>query len=95
MTNVNRWFRTPRVAMRLAVAFAALLTLGMLDAATPAAAQGAWCAQYSGQNGGPTNCGFYTWEQCRWAVSGVGGFCSPNPWASDQLPPRRRARRQY
>src|SRR5262245_32294407 len=34
-----------------------------------------WCAQYSGQGGGGTNCGFFTIEQCRATVSGIGGFC--------------------
>jgi hypothetical protein len=94
MVNCNRAFRMMRAA---AVACGALLTLGMLDAATPAAAQGAWCAQYSGRDGGATNCGFYTLQQCQWAVSGVGGFCSPSPYArfTDQPPPRRKVRRQY
>jgi len=35
-----------------------------------------WCAVYSGTGG--TNCGFYTIEQCRATVSGIGGFCQPN-----------------
>src|SRR5262245_6310724 len=37
-----------------------------------------WCAQYSGAAGGATNCGFFTIEQCRATVSGIGGFCVPN-----------------
>ena len=37
-----------------------------------------WCAQYSGRSGGATNCGFFTIEQCRATVSGIGGFCVPN-----------------
>ncbi|MBX9840418.1 MAG: DUF3551 domain-containing protein [Xanthobacteraceae bacterium] len=39
-----------------------------------------WCAVYSGggAGGGGTNCYFMTIEQCRAAVSGVGGFCTPN-----------------
>ena len=38
-----------------------------------------WCAQYSGGRfGGGTNCGFFTLEQCRATVSGIGGFCVPN-----------------
>jgi len=37
-----------------------------------------WCAQYS-MRGGPTNCGFDTFAQCRATVSGVGGFCNTNP----------------
>lgn len=34
-----------------------------------------WCATY---RYGGTNCGFSTFEQCRAAISGVGGSCSPN-----------------
>jgi hypothetical protein len=37
-----------------------------------------WCAQYSDDGGGGTNCGFLTLEQCRATVSGIGGFCVPN-----------------
>ena len=94
MTNSTPARRTG-AAMRLALACGVLLTLGMLDAATPAGAQGAWCAQYNGRGG--TNCGFYTWQQCQWAVSGVGGFCSPSPYVvySDQPPPRRKVHPQY
>lgn len=40
-----------------------------------------WCAQYmGGLLGGATNCGFVTLEQCRATVSGVGGYCKPNPF---------------
>ena len=97
MTNSNSALRMRSAAMRLVLAFGAILTLGILDAATPVAAQGAWCAQYSGKGGGSTNCGFYTLQQCQWAVSGVGGFCSPSPYAvySDQPSVRRKVPRQY
>ena len=82
---------------RFVLACAALATLSVIGAATPAAAQGAWCADYSGRDGGGTNCGFYTWQQCQWAVSGVGGSCSPSPWAvyGDEPRPPRKVRRQY
>jgi hypothetical protein len=85
-----------RAALRAALALAAVMAVGTLEA-TPASAQGAWCANYSGRAGG-TNCGFYTWEQCRATVSGVGGFCTPSPWATyyaDQPLPRRKVRRPY
>ena len=39
---------------------------------TGRSAQAAWCADY---RIGGTNCGFQTFEQCRAAVSGVGGGC--------------------
>jgi hypothetical protein len=38
-----------------------------------------WCAEYGGsRGGGGTNCYFMTLQQCRAAISGVGGFCRPN-----------------
>jgi len=38
-----------------------------------------WCAQYSGgRNGGASNCGFLTRQQCMETISGIGGFCVPN-----------------
>lgn len=37
-----------------------------------------WCAQY-GPPGGE-NCGFLTYQQCRETISGMGGFCVPNPF---------------
>ena len=40
-----------------------------------------WCAQYMGGNlGGATNCYFVTLQQCRATVSGIGGYCKPNPF---------------
>jgi len=45
-----------------------------------------WCAEYSGgSQGGGRNCYFITLEQCRWAISGNGGMCTPNPFY-DGLP---------
>jgi hypothetical protein len=35
-----------------------------------------------------TNCGFASWQQCQAAISGVGGFCTPNP-SQNGLAPRR------
>jgi len=37
-----------------------------------------WCADYGGQMGGSSNCGFSTYEQCQAALSGNGGFCNRN-----------------
>src|SRR5262245_33824449 len=52
-----------------------------------------WCAQYSGQGGGGTNCGFFTIEQCRATVSGIGGFCVPNQFYNPCGPAARRSSR--
>jgi hypothetical protein len=78
----------------------ALATLVLLAAAatTPASAQMQhdpyrWCADYAGFRGlGATNCWFMTIEQCRAAVSGVGGYCTPNPFYTgpEQRPRRKR-----
>src|SRR5262245_43576572 len=61
---------------------AALLVAPVVLTQTPANAlpcdNTRWCAQYSGTAGGGTNCGFFTIEQCRATVSGIGGFCVPN-----------------
>ena len=40
-----------------------------------------WCSVYGGgEDGGSSNCYFMTLEQCRANVSGIGGFCTPNPF---------------
>jgi len=52
-----------------------------------------WCAQYSGKLGGATNCGFFTIEQCRATVSGIGGFCVPNQFYNPCGPAGRRSSR--
>ena len=65
---------------------ALVIFVGTAAIGTPAQAQNyPWCAQYSG-DGGATNCGFTTLEQCMATVSGIGGFCMRNP----QYQPLRR-----
>jgi hypothetical protein len=75
----------------IALAFTALSlsTLG-------ACAEGTWCARYSIQGGG-NNCGFYSFQQCMAAVSGVGGFCQRNLFSANgaAAEPRRRYRSDY
>jgi Protein of unknown function (DUF3551) len=66
------------------------ITLATLSLTGTAAHAAPWCANYSPDNG--TNCGFYTIEQCRAAVAGVGGHCTPNPFEAASEP-RRRSRR--
>jgi hypothetical protein len=53
-----------------------------------------WCAELSGDIGA-SNCGFVTREQCMATISGIGGYCMPNPsWrAAAQQKPRRRPAR--
>jgi hypothetical protein len=51
-----------------------------------------WCAEYAPSMGG-TNCGFFTIEQCRATVSGIGGFCVPNQFYNPCGPAGRRSSR--
>ncbi len=38
-----------------------------------------WCAYYGmGDDGGGTNCGFVSFEQCMETLRGLGGFCNRN-----------------
>ena len=46
-----------------------------------------WCAQY-GTRDSYSNCGFVTFEQCRAAISGNGGFCQRNPMFNPGRPLR-------
>jgi Protein of unknown function (DUF3551) len=46
---------------------------------TPAEAQNyPWCAQYMGIEGGGTNCGFVSFDQCMETARGAGAFCVRN-----------------
>jgi hypothetical protein len=57
-----------------------------------AAADRPWCADYDAQEGGFTNCGFSTYQQCLATVRGAGGSCGPNPMyqgVSGPAPSRR------
>jgi hypothetical protein len=54
-----------------------------------------WCAVYSGDMGGATNCGFVTIEQCRATVHGIGGSCEPNQFYTGPAErPAKRARKR-
>jgi hypothetical protein len=61
-------------------AAAPVIAAAMLGAAPPARAQNyPWCAYYAmGDDGGGTNCGFVSYEQCMATLSGMGGFCVQN-----------------
>ena len=61
------------------VLLAAVATIAMLASHTAQAREYPWCAHYGGVDNDSTNCGFSTIEQCRAAISGVGGFCQTNP----------------
>jgi len=74
-----------RTIFLAALAAAALPLTGTDARAAP------WCAHYG--TGSGTNCGFYSIEQCRAALSGVGrGYCAPNQFETSTDPRRRNPR---
>jgi hypothetical protein len=84
-------------ALNLALAIVAAGAASMLDARTAAHAGGRppppWCAALGGRDGG-FDCSYHTFDQCMATARGLGGFCTPNPWALyAPAPPRRRAYR--
>lgn len=79
--------------------FAVALLAGGAAGTSTAQAEGAWCAEKGGRSG-YTNCGYYTYQQCRAAVSGVGGFCRQNAMIDQNYGyyddrPQRRSRSYY
>ena len=79
------------MAMKKWIAIGAVLTAMMAGTSTSEARTYAWCAVYDLST---RNCGFDTLQQCRATVSGVGGICQRNPFASraDERPRRRHYR---
>jgi len=77
-------------AIATAAAIAAFLAAGI-----PAkAAEWPWCADIFGGvgSGTATNCGFASRQQCEANLSGMSGWCYPNPRARAE-PSRGRSRR--
>ena len=74
------------------------VTFAALSLSTIGARAGTWCSHYSR---GSSNCGFYSFQQCQANVSGIGGFCQPNPFSVGSagsaygyaVQPRKRYRR--
>lgn len=67
-------------ATLLTSGFAAAIIGAAIVGSAPAQAQNyPWCAQYAmGDDGGGTNCGFVSYEQCMTTLAGMGGFCNRN-----------------
>jgi len=83
--------------MKTSVFVAALLGAAFVLCGSPQQAKAdpyRWCAEYGGTEGGGSNCGFLTLEQCRQTILGMGGWCVPNQFYDgrpyDQAQPVRR-----
>ena len=82
----------------IALAFIAFAALS-LSTTGGRAGGGSWCANYGTGHSG-INCTYTSQKQCLASVSGIYGFCTPNPYpgtgygtgGSWNLPPRGRAR---
>jgi len=79
----------------------AFISLAALFLSTIGARAGAgWCANYGTGHSG-TDCSFNSFEQCQATLSGLSGFCQPNPFPGTNFgrggtwnsPPADRARR--
>ena len=77
-----------------------ILTICVLAAAaacvsnTAEAAYPTWCANTADR--GDLECRFYNWEQCQAFLSGLNGYCIPNPylgWYATEPEPRYPRRR--
>jgi hypothetical protein len=75
-----------RNVLLAAVALAAL-SIPAISTSANAEVVYPWCAYYTFRDGDATNCGFVNRQQCLATVSGVGGYCAPNPRYN---PPRSR-----
>jgi hypothetical protein len=76
------------------IAMLAAATLIVLSGPAAQARDWPWCADLRGEDGSATNCGFASWEQCQGYISGIGGWCYPNPYYRGEARPRRRDKRQ-
>jgi tetratricopeptide (TPR) repeat protein len=75
--------------MRIPALCSLIATAVLVLDAHAATKEPAWCAAY---RNGSNNCGFYTYEQCMAAISGIGGFCNRNPDAGPEKPAARKER---
>ncbi|HEU5018010.1 MAG TPA: DUF3551 domain-containing protein [Pseudolabrys sp.] len=84
--------RSIRRTTLLAAMGIATITLPAAMTTTAHADPYKWCAEYGPSMGGAENCGFVTFQQCLATISGIGGFCEPNPRYTG---PERRPRRSH
>ena len=75
--------------MRSLIVMSCLLTAASVLIAEAFADSYRWCSVDN--NGGGTNCGFVTIEQCRATISGIGGFCEPKQIVPANLSPAAKA----
>jgi hypothetical protein len=60
--------------------FITFVALSLPTTSARAGPNGSWCANYGTGLDGAINCSYTSFEQCRATVSGIYGFCTPNPY---------------
>ena len=70
------------------LALAALAATDTVTAAAETAACRPWCLYYG--RSGAANCGFVSFEQCKWTAAENTDICMPNGQCPPQSTPRRR-----
>jgi Protein of unknown function (DUF3551) len=64
----------------IALVLISFVALSLSPTAARAGANGSWCANYGTGLDVAINCSYTSFEQCRATVSGIYGFCTPNPY---------------
>lgn len=54
-----------------------------------------WCVVMADKDGLVTNCGFANVQQCQATLSGMNGWCEPNPFYRAEAPRSRSRRDRY
>jgi hypothetical protein len=54
-----------------------------------------WCASGLSSSSAGRDCAFFSLEQCRQTVSGLGGICYPSPYAAAYDGPRHQRKRAH
>jgi hypothetical protein len=86
----------PEIPMRRPIAAIVMIMMSAIEA--QAGQSAAWCAWLSGYQGFISDCSYFTLEQCRATIWGVGGYCAPNVNARppfNERPYRHARRPQY
>ena len=85
------------------IGLAALIATVAVDAPSSSAQESFFNKRYCTIGGGTrgsgiADCGYNTWEQCLASASGLGKYCSENPYwkpeAAGERPPRRKTVRR-
>jgi len=76
---------------RFVTAIATVVAFGIWFGATASADPYKWCAVLGNGMDGARDCGYFTIEQCRATISGIGGDCEINQFYTgpDEKPAKR------